>query len=73
MIIICKIFGHKWIWFDDYMMVDRHRECKRCDEKIWSNQVDDLIDEWHEGNSKVSLVEFLGMSKEEYSKWVIEK
>lgn len=35
--------------------------------------VDDLIDEWHEGNSNLPLHEFLGMTKEEYNKWIINE
>lgn len=38
--------------------------------KTTSNQVDDYIKEWHNGNSTKSLASFLGFSTEEYSLFV---
>ncbi len=32
--------------------------------------IDDFIDEWHEGKGNEDLHEFLGMSWEEYALWV---
>lgn len=32
--------------------------------------IDDYIDRWHNSNSKKELHEFLGLTKEEYKKWV---
>jgi hypothetical protein len=32
--------------------------------------VDDRIDAWHDGDSKLPLHEFLGMSREEFNYWV---
>lgn len=32
--------------------------------------VDDFIDQWHEGASENDLHEFLGMSWDEYASWV---
>ena len=32
--------------------------------------IDDLIDEWHEGDSELPLHEFLGWTEEEYKAWV---
>jgi hypothetical protein len=33
-------------------------------------EVDDFVDQWHEGSDKVSLRDFLGMSEPEYSLWI---
>jgi hypothetical protein len=35
-----------------------------------ADDIDDFIEEWHEGESAASLVEFLGLSEEEYWRWV---
>ena len=32
--------------------------------------IDDLIEEWHDGDSSLELYEYLGMSLEEYKKFV---
>ena len=32
--------------------------------------IDDLIDEWNESDTEVSLVDFLGVPREQYSLWV---
>jgi hypothetical protein len=32
--------------------------------------IDDFVDEWHEGEYTASLAEFLGMSDDEYWRWV---
>lgn len=34
------------------------------------DEIDDKIDEWHDGNSPMPLHEFLGMTKDEYSIFV---
>ena len=34
------------------------------------NYIDDLIDEWHEGDSDLELYEYLGMTFEEYKKLI---
>ena len=33
-------------------------------------EIDDLIDEWHDGDDSRDLNEFLGMTHEEYTTWV---
>lgn len=35
------------------------------------DQIDDFIDLWHEDGSGLSLHDFLGMTWEEYSAWVV--
>ncbi len=35
-----------------------------------NDEIDDLIDEWHAGNSGKSLPEFLGMTDQEFKAWV---
>lgn len=32
-------------------------------------QLDDLVDKWHDSDTKMSLHEYLGMSREEYAVW----
>lgn len=32
--------------------------------------IDDYIDQWHEGDSEESLYDFLGMRRDEYAAWV---
>ena len=34
------------------------------------NQIDEYVHNWHDGDSKLSLIEFLGMTKEEYSLYI---
>ncbi|TCT21548.1 hypothetical protein [Thiobaca trueperi] len=36
------------------------------------DDIDDFVDSWHDGDSKVSLHRYLGMSKSEYSLWVAD-
>ncbi len=33
-------------------------------------QVDDFIDQWHDGNSQTSLYEYLGLTRDEYAAFV---
>ena len=32
--------------------------------------IDEFIDKWHEGDSKVPIYEYLGMTRDEYHSWV---
>ena len=34
--------------------------------------IDDFVDSWHDGDSELSLAEFLGMSNSEYNIWLRE-
>lgn len=34
------------------------------------DDIDDFVDIWHEGGTGISLHDFLGLSKEEYARWV---
>lgn len=34
--------------------------------------IDDFVSAWHEGDSEVPLHEFLGMTHEEYSYWIVD-
>ena len=43
--------------------------CGRGD--VSPDQIDDFVEQWHVGGSGLSLHEFLGMSWEEYSAWVL--
>lgn len=36
------------------------------------DDIDDFVDIWHEGGSGKELNEFLGMTNEEYSLWIID-
>jgi len=38
--------------------------------KVTKENIDDLIDEWHEGNSEQKLHEFLGLTEEQYAHYV---
>lgn len=33
-------------------------------------EIDDLIEQWHESDSPLSLAEYLGMTEEQYNRWV---
>lgn len=35
--------------------------------------IDDFVDEWHDGDSNISLNEFLGLSKDEYQAWILNE
>lgn len=37
---------------------------------IWNKELDDLICAWHEGDSEVPLIEFLGVTGADYAAWV---
>lgn len=47
-----------------------HRKVSHIDRNAADEKVDDLIHEWHTGSCSVSLSEFLGISIEEFLKWV---
>lgn len=32
--------------------------------------IDDLVDEWHQSDGNMTLAEFLGLTHEEYKNWV---
>lgn len=34
------------------------------------DSIDDYVDKWHSGSSHLGLVEFLGMTNQEYGEWV---
>ena len=36
------------------------------------DNIDDFVDRWHRGGTGVELWEFLGMSRDEYGRWVTE-
>jgi hypothetical protein len=36
----------------------------------FETEIDDFVEEWHNGESDLSLTEFLGFTKEEYALWV---
>jgi hypothetical protein len=38
--------------------------------EVEPEDIDDFVDEWHEGEYATSLAEFLGMSDDEYWRWV---
>lgn len=38
---------------------------------ISENKADDYVNEWHNGDSELSLQEYLGMSDTIYNEWVI--
>lgn len=40
------------------------------DADVLVDQIDDYIDEWHDGDYDVEIYEFLGMTQEEYRLWV---
>ena len=35
------------------------------------DEVDDYVEEWHFGHFDISLSEFLGMTDEEYGRWMV--
>ena len=37
---------------------------------ITADKIDDYIDKWHSTDLEIPIYEFLGMTKEEYFKWV---
>jgi hypothetical protein len=36
----------------------------------FDTEIDDFVEQWHEGKSRLSLSEFLGFTKQEYALWV---
>lgn len=51
--------------YDEKTFVSR---CARGE--VLPDEIDDFIDEWHEGGYDAKLHEFLGMTWNEYSAWV---
>ena len=49
-------------------MSDFIEKCLTGDALI--EDIDDYIDDWHQGDSSLSLHEFLGMTRSEYHLWV---
>jgi hypothetical protein len=39
-------------------------------DEVEAEDIDDFVDAWHEGEYTASLAEFLGLSDEEYWRWV---
>ena len=40
--------------------------------KVTIEQINDFVDEWHDGDSPLSLHEYLGMSLVDYRQWVAQ-
>ena len=38
--------------------------------KAHQDDIEDFVDQWHDGDASCSLAEFLGMSDDEYALWV---
>jgi hypothetical protein len=38
--------------------------------EVEPEDIDDFVDEWHEGKYATALAEFLGLSDDEYWRWV---
>ena len=38
--------------------------------KVSVDDIDDFVDQWHESDSNLSLVDFLGLTQSQYSEWV---
>lgn len=43
---------------------------KSIDGNVMLEQLDDLIDQWHEGDSEKTLSEYLGFTREEYASFI---
>lgn len=60
-----------------YMVGGRYADDSRYSKMEWKtikdSGIDDKIDEWHKSDSNLPLHEFLGMTEEEYAKWVESK
>lgn len=41
-----------------------------CKGEAMLGDIDDFVDAWHDGDSKESLAEYLGMTGSEYELWV---
>ena len=41
-------------------------------EQARPEDIDDFVDRWHEGKSGVELHDFLGMTWDEYARWVAD-
>ena len=46
--------------------------CKCARGEVLLDEVDDFVDRWHEGEQEEDLHEFLGMTRREYSLWVVD-
>jgi DNA-binding transcriptional ArsR family regulator len=40
--------------------------------RVTADEIDDFVDMWHEGGTGMPLHDFLGLSREEYARWVAE-
>jgi len=57
--------------FSDFEITDEDRAfASRLEERRIHEAILDKIDQWHESDSKISLIEFLGWTLEEYKDYV---
>lgn len=42
------------------------------DNEIGPEGIDDYVEDWHTSSTEVTLPEYLGMTDEEYSRWVYD-
>jgi hypothetical protein len=38
--------------------------------EAWLSEVDEHVDAWHTGDSSLTLADYLGMTDDEYQRWV---
>lgn len=41
-------------------------------DEVFMNEIDNFVDAWHDGASKASLRKCLGMSEQEYARWIVD-
>ena len=40
--------------------------------EAFDTEIDDFVESWHQGDSKLSLADFLGFTEEDYATWVAQ-
>lgn len=43
---------------------------ERSQSKVTNDNIDDLLEEWHNSNSQLSIIEYLGLTFKQYGHWV---
>jgi hypothetical protein len=38
--------------------------------KVTSDQIDDFIETWHNSEEDISLIDFLGITEDQYARWI---
>lgn len=47
-----------------------HQETGKDWREMSNDEIECMVDEWHEADTRLSVYEYIGMTREEYYKWI---